>query len=66
MPVLLFRVFLSGDDKKPFFVKAPLCISLLNTESRPRSEHTERKTATFDTFLSILVCKDTLEFQADS
>ena len=37
-----------------------LCISLL------RSEHHDRKTATFGTFLSILLWKDTLNFQADN
>ena len=35
-------------------------------ESRPRSEHIDRKTATFGTFLNILLRKDTLKFQADS
>ena len=36
------------------------------TVSRPRSEHMDRKTATFGTFFSILFCKDTLRFQANS
>ena len=40
-----------------------LCISLLYTVSGPRSEHIDSKTATFVTFLSILLRKDTLKFQ---
>ena len=42
------------------------CISLLYTESRSRSEDIDLKTATFGTFLSILLLKDALECQADS
>ena len=46
-------------------VTLALCISLLYTESRPRSEHTERKTATFGTFLSnFFLLKYVLESQA--
>ena len=52
----------------PDFLIYPLCISLraIYTESRPRSEHIDRKTATFGTFLTISLSKDTLKFQADS
>ena len=49
---------------KEFFDNT-LCILLLYTESRPRSEHLDCKTATFGTFLGIFFCKDTL-FQADT
>ena len=43
-----------------------LCILLLQTESRQRSEHTSRKTATFGTFLNILFNKSTLKLRAHS
>ena len=43
-----------------------LCISLLYTESCPRSEHIGRKTATFGTFFRILSYKNALKYQAGS
>ena len=48
------------------YLMYPLCISLLYTESCPRSEHIDRKTATLGTFLSILLRKNASEFPADS
>ena len=55
--------FVVEENQKYF--ETPLCISLLHMESRPRSEHIDRKTATFGIFFSILLCKDTLRFQSN-
>ena len=58
------RIVSGSDDNTLKVSTNPLCISLLYKESRPRSEHIDRKTATFATFLSILSYKDALKCQA--
>ena len=59
---------MTGLEEQPWSseVTGALCISLLYTESRPRSEHIDGKTATFGTFLIILSYKNALKCQADN
>ena len=56
-----FRTFQQPSIQSQKNVTLSLCISLLQTESRQRPEHINRKTATFGTFLRIILNKNILK-----